>query len=424
LQSKEDDDVPLAQTRVQIDDRLGALDVSEAAAPCLEHLVTGLRQQASNVDVGLATLILQSTIERLERRGWSRNGTRDDWLLRDKHLDCWRDVTLLGLLGHGHAVGTHHGRRRWRAVREDTGWGAVDCHAAMSEGRIASVRRSSRLIVLVGGDRVAARCDQSGHFARGTSRWSPVLGQRAVVLLVVGVAHWWHVLSNMRSVEVGSRDAAVSSIVVWEDVPTRSTVHVRGHRGGRWETGEGGGSGTHHGILGLGSEGGVLQIHALETMSESGQISGGVVHAVGLSSVATRAILIGVHVGGRTVAVVLTIVGVVLGVGDSCHCCRPNVNTTQRSRGSHEGHVRTVRPLANHLALPTLGGLEGGEGVLVSCHRYHAIGWEGDDGAVMQWQAGCDLTETGCSCWISCRGCTRCVAFSNESASLVRIKNR
>ncbi len=64
--SSSDMDIPFAHIAVEVDDGLRALDVTEAAAPGLEYLITGLRQQSTDVDIGLASLILQSTVERLQ----------------------------------------------------------------------------------------------------------------------------------------------------------------------------------------------------------------------------------------------------------------------------------------------------------------------------------------------------------------------
>lgn len=63
----ETENLPLAQTSVEVNDRLGALDVTKARSPNLKKLIGGLREKATNVDVGLAALVLQSTIEGLER---------------------------------------------------------------------------------------------------------------------------------------------------------------------------------------------------------------------------------------------------------------------------------------------------------------------------------------------------------------------
>jgi hypothetical protein len=47
----------------------------------LEHLIGGLRKQASDVHVGLAGLVLETTVKRLMRRARSRDGPRDGRLL-------------------------------------------------------------------------------------------------------------------------------------------------------------------------------------------------------------------------------------------------------------------------------------------------------------------------------------------------------
>jgi hypothetical protein len=72
---------PLAEVGLQVDDGLGALDVSKALAPHVEHLVGGLRKQAPNVHVGLASLVLQATVEWLVWGARSGNSPRDGGLL-------------------------------------------------------------------------------------------------------------------------------------------------------------------------------------------------------------------------------------------------------------------------------------------------------------------------------------------------------
>jgi hypothetical protein len=77
LEVEEQADIPLAQLRLHIDDGLGALNVTEALTPVLEHLIRGLWEQASNVHVGLAGLVLEATVERLMRRARGRDGPRN-----------------------------------------------------------------------------------------------------------------------------------------------------------------------------------------------------------------------------------------------------------------------------------------------------------------------------------------------------------
>lgn len=174
--SNDEQHLPLAQTSVEVDDGLGALDVTKAKTPCLQHLVGGLGEESADVDVGLAALVLEGSVKRLQWRRWSRNGAWNGWLAGHEELDAWRDITLLWLLLNLHTVWTHHGGGRWRAVREDATGRAVDGNTALSEARISSVRRSGRLIVLVRRDRVPTRGDEGRDLAiRASGGWCPVL---------------------------------------------------------------------------------------------------------------------------------------------------------------------------------------------------------------------------------------------------------
>lgn len=73
--------LPLAQIGLEVNDGLGALDISEALSPHVEHLIRGLGKQTANVDVGLTGLVLQATVEWLMRRARSGNSSRDRRLL-------------------------------------------------------------------------------------------------------------------------------------------------------------------------------------------------------------------------------------------------------------------------------------------------------------------------------------------------------
>lgn len=211
---------PLAKTSVEVDDGLGALDVAKARSPDLKELVGGLWEQAANVDVGLTTLVLQRTIERLERRRWCRNSTRDGWFAVDEKLDAWGDVALLRLLGNWHAVWAHHGRWRWSAVGEDTAGRPIDGNTTVRIAWVSCVRWRGWLVVLVGRDGVTTRSDECGHFTVSTrSGGSPVLGHwRVVVLLVSCVAHLLHVLRAVWSVHAGRLRSCTSTVVAWKDV--------------------------------------------------------------------------------------------------------------------------------------------------------------------------------------------------------------
>jgi len=80
--------LPFAKAGVQVDDRLRALDVTEARTPGLEVLIGRLGKQAANVDVGLASLVLEGAIKRLEWRRWSRDGAWDGRLLGHEKLQA------------------------------------------------------------------------------------------------------------------------------------------------------------------------------------------------------------------------------------------------------------------------------------------------------------------------------------------------
>ena len=58
--------IPFAESSVQVNDGLGALDVTKAGTPSLEVLISRLRKQSTDVDVGLTTLVLQGAVKRLE----------------------------------------------------------------------------------------------------------------------------------------------------------------------------------------------------------------------------------------------------------------------------------------------------------------------------------------------------------------------
>ena len=59
--------VPFAKPSIEVDDRLGASDVTEAGSPVLEHLISSLWQETTDIHIGLATLVLQGAIQRLQR---------------------------------------------------------------------------------------------------------------------------------------------------------------------------------------------------------------------------------------------------------------------------------------------------------------------------------------------------------------------
>lgn len=143
------DNIPLAQACGMIDDGLGASDISEATTPSLKHIISGVGMKASNVDVGFSSEILQSSVERLERRAWSGNGWRDRWLSRDQDMELTGEATSLGCLQDRHAVVRHHLRRRRRAMTVDAVGRTVDNGNTCLVG-IARVRGGAWSIVLVG----------------------------------------------------------------------------------------------------------------------------------------------------------------------------------------------------------------------------------------------------------------------------------
>lgn len=55
--------LPFARTSLEIDDGLGTLDVTEAGAPVVQHVVGGLWKEATDVDISLTILVLQAAVE-------------------------------------------------------------------------------------------------------------------------------------------------------------------------------------------------------------------------------------------------------------------------------------------------------------------------------------------------------------------------
>jgi hypothetical protein len=56
---------PLAKIGLEVDDGLGALDVAKTPAPTMKHLICCLWEQATDVDIGLAGLVLKAAVKRL-----------------------------------------------------------------------------------------------------------------------------------------------------------------------------------------------------------------------------------------------------------------------------------------------------------------------------------------------------------------------
>jgi hypothetical protein len=58
---------PLAEIGFEIDDGLGALDVTEALAPSVQHIVGSFGQQTADVDVRFTGLVFETPIKGLVR---------------------------------------------------------------------------------------------------------------------------------------------------------------------------------------------------------------------------------------------------------------------------------------------------------------------------------------------------------------------
>lgn len=130
---EEDWNSPLAKTSRVVDDGLGAPDVTKALAPTLEHLVSRLRMKTTDVDIGLATNVLQSSVEGLQRRAGGGDSLRDRGFLVDEHVQTGRDAAVLRHLAEWHAVRS-----------KDLGWGrrALCVHAtgrAVDDGDTSSL---------------------------------------------------------------------------------------------------------------------------------------------------------------------------------------------------------------------------------------------------------------------------------------------
>ena len=127
----------------------------------------------------------------------------------------------------------------------------------------------------------------------------------------------------------------IGSVVVREHVLPRSSVQRGWHRPGHGKAAVITAGGRHHGVLGLSCKRVVRQIHALKAMSECREISGRIVHAVGLPSLSTSSVLTGVHVVSRSIAGVRTVVASVLVVGHARHCSSLEISRSPNNRRSH-----------------------------------------------------------------------------------------
>lgn len=211
---------------------------------------------------------------------------------------------------------------------EDSAGRTIDGDAAVRVARVSRVGWSGWLVVLVRRDGITARSDEGRHLTVGTrSGGRPVLGHwRVVVLLVAGIAHRRHVLGSMWTVHARRLRSGGSTVAAWVDVLAAGAVHLARHGGGHGESTVVVG---RHDVLGLRGEGLVGHVHALETMSESSHRVGGL-HAVTLSLLTARDVLllVGVHgsVAARVVAVVLaSVVADVLRV-HGCHVLESTVS--------------------------------------------------------------------------------------------------
>jgi hypothetical protein len=210
-------------------------------------------------------------------------------------------------------------------VAEDTAGRAVDRNVAVDEAWVASVRRSGRLVVLVGRDGVTARRDESRHVASSAgSGGSPVVRHRAVVVLLVAlVVHRLGVLGGVWRVHSGRLGGGGSVGVRVHVLSGDSVRHVCGDR----HSAELASGVRHHGVLVLGREGLAGDVHALEAMSKSGHVGWAVVHAVCSSDLASSAVLVAIahvgvavaHVGPRVPVLALVVV-----VGHGRHLRRGN----------------------------------------------------------------------------------------------------
>jgi len=83
---KLDEAKALAEIRFVIDDGLGADNVAKSFTPALEHLISGLWKETTNVDIGLAILVLKASVKWLRWRTWSWNRSWDGRLTLNQQL--------------------------------------------------------------------------------------------------------------------------------------------------------------------------------------------------------------------------------------------------------------------------------------------------------------------------------------------------
>jgi hypothetical protein len=254
-------DLPLAKAGRVIDDGLGAADVTEALAPAFEHLIGGFGMKATDVDVGITADVLQSPIKRLQRRAGSWDGLRNRRLLAHKHVKAGRDAAMLSHLAHGHAVRGEDLSRRRGTLSVHAAWRTVDDSNArdLVIGGVASVRGCTRSVILVGRERITAWSDESWNLASSVTG-RPSLRHRAVVLLMIAMGN---VLSSHGSVK------ARVLLVNGSRVRVSSRVHeMVGGTPKACRHGELVASSSHDGGLGLVRVSGIVEVHALKTMSQ------------------------------------------------------------------------------------------------------------------------------------------------------------
>lgn len=91
--------VPFAKARVQVHDRLATLDLSETGRVSMQHLISGLGQESSDVDISYTLAVLQ-TLGECQLRWVCPHGRHRTWdgrLLLSQSLQILNDVSVGGL---------------------------------------------------------------------------------------------------------------------------------------------------------------------------------------------------------------------------------------------------------------------------------------------------------------------------------------
>ena len=60
----------------------------------MKHFVSSLRKKAADINIGLAVLILEATIQRLDRGARRRDSPRNGWLALHEKLNALRALGL------------------------------------------------------------------------------------------------------------------------------------------------------------------------------------------------------------------------------------------------------------------------------------------------------------------------------------------